>query len=316
MAGSSQILRNDQGKLVDVTTQVAPQFANYGIVNDVLVTDFDGDGRKDFFAVGEWGGIGLFRNTGGTFENVSETNGLQDLKGWWFSVSETDANNDGLTDYVVGNVGLNTKFKASGDKPFKVYANDFDENGTLDVVLSQPYKENYVPVRGRECSSEQMPFLAEKYETYAAFANASIDDIFGDELDSSLALEVNEFRSVLLINRGDAKFEVTYLPNIAQTFPLLTTLSKDLDGDGFEDLVLAGNIYNTEVETPRWDGGTGLVLKSDGTGNFTAMQADKSGIFLSGNVKDLMWLSMDGQGEKLLAIRNNGPISIFENIRN
>lgn len=311
VAGQSQILRNDRGKLVDVTDEIAPQFGSYGIVNDVLITDFDSDGNEDFFAVGEWGGIGLFRNTGGHFEKVSDKKGLEELTGWWFSIAQTDANSDGLPDYVIGNVGLNTKFKASDEKPFKVYASDFDSNGTLDIVLSQAYKDKYVPVRGRECSSEQMPYLAKKYETYSDFASASIDDIFGDELNNSLALEVNEFRSVLLINKGAGDFEISPLPNIAQTFPLLSTLSKDIDGDGFEDLILAGNIYNTEVETPRWDGGTGMVLKSDGKGNYLPVMADKSGIFLSGNVKCLNWLSVD-EDELLLAFRNNGPISVFD----
>lgn len=311
MAGQSNILRNDEGQLVDVTNDVAPELSEFGIVNDILITDFDGDGNQDFLAVGEWGGIGLFRNVNGEFERVVN-NGLEELKGWWFSVAQTDANKDGLPDYVIGNVGLNTKFKASDEKPFKVYASDFDANGTLDVVLSQSYKEKYVPVRGRECSSEQMPFLAKKYESYSAFANASVDDIFGDDLNNSLALEVNEFRSVLLINEGDGRFEVRPLPNQAQSFPLLSTLSEDLDGDGFEDLVLAGNIYNTEVETPRWDGGTGMVLKSDGKGNYSVLQADKSGIFLSGNVKSLHWLTLAGKGLQLIAIRNDGPISVFD----
>ncbi|MDW3194812.1 MAG: VCBS repeat-containing protein [Cytophagales bacterium] len=314
IAGQSQILINDGGKLVDVTSEVAPQLLEQGIINDILVSDFNDDGKPDFFAVGEWGEIGLFRNTGVAFEKVTESYGLEDIKGWWFSVTETDANQDGLPDYVVGNVGLNTKFKASVEKPFKVYANDFDANGTLDVVLSQSYKEKYVPVRGRECSSEQMPFLAKKYETYSSFANASIDEIFGEELNESLALEVNEFRSVLLINKGAQGFEVKPLPNQAQTFPLLSTVTKDLDGDGLDEIILAGNIYNTEVETPRWDGGTGLVLKSDGKGNYHAMQSDKTGIFLSGNVKDLQWLSMEGQGELLLAIRSNGPVSVFNKV--
>ncbi len=315
MAGRSQLLQNNGGKLVDVTDEIAPGFGDFGIVNDVLVTDFDGDGQDDFFAVGEWGSIGLFRNTGRTFENVSESTGLNKIQGWWYSVTATDANMDGQTDYVIGNVGLNTKFKASESKPFKVYVNDFDANGTLDVVLSQSYKEKYVPVRGRECSSEQMPFLAEKYETYSAFANASIDEIFGDELNNSLAMEVNEFRSVILINKGADGFEVKPLPGIAQTFPLLSALSKDVDGDGFEDLLLAGNIYNTEVETPRWDGGTGMVLKSDGKGNYDYLSTDQSGVFIPGNVKSLRWLPTIGKKNLLLAIRNNGPVSVFDKVK-
>ena len=104
-------------------------------------------------------------------------------RGWWFTIEETDVNNDGLKDYVVGNVGLRiSNLNPVKEKPFKIYATDFDDNGTNDIVLSKKYHENYVPVRGRECSSQQMPFIKDKFPTYSEFANASLSDIYGEKL--------------------------------------------------------------------------------------------------------------------------------------
>jgi enediyne biosynthesis protein E4 len=313
MAAKSYILQNNNGQLVDVTEKIAPGIADFGLVNDILVTDFDQDGKLDFIVVGEWTGIGLFKNTGGSFVNVSAEQGLAEKLGWWFSVTETDVNNDQHPDYIIGNVGLNTKFKASIEKPFKVYGGDFDKNGTYDVVLSKKYKDEYVPVRGRGCSSQQMPFIAEKFATYDAFANASIYDIFEDELDASLSLEVNEFHSIILVSNGTGGFEVQDLPALAQTFPLLSCVSKDLNGDGFKDLILTGNIYNTEVETPRWDGGKGMVLLSNRADNYRALTAVQSGLFIEGNVKDLAVVHLGNANKDiLLAVKNNDALSVYE----
>lgn len=308
----SRILQNNNGKLVDVTALVSPEFMEFGIVNDLLVTDLDQDGQDDFIAVGEWTGIGLFYNRNGKFENRASDSGIDKSRGWWYSASQTDVNQDEYPDYVIGNVGLNTKFKASSDKPFKVYADDFDANGTLDVVLSQPYKDEYVPVRGRECSSEQMPFIAKKFDTYSSFANASMEEIFGDKLENSLALEVNQFESVVLIGNAEGNFDIKLLPAIAQSFPLLSAVSRDVDNDGLQDLILAGNIYNTEVETPRWDGGKGIILRSLGNGQYRPLTVEESGIYVSGNVKSLKWVTTQGDKDLLLAIRNNGPLSVFQ----
>ena len=308
---SSFLFRNDGGTFTDVTQEVAPDLTDFGIINDVLVTDFNSDGLEDFIVAGEWTGIGLFENTGSGFIVNKTEVGLEDIKGWWFSITETDFNGDGIPDYVLGNVGLNTKFKASIEKPFKVFANDFDGNGTLDIVLSKKYKDEYVPVRGKECSTQQMPFISKKFKTYDAFANASVEDIFAGKLEDSLSYEANEFRSMVLINKGESNFEISYLPYQIQSFPLLDCISTDVDQDGLEDLIVAGNIYNTEVETPRWDAGTGQILINKG-GVYEVLPMSKSGLFINGNLKDLEILQMENGKRLLVGAVNDAELAVFE----
>lgn len=302
----SMLYRNNGGTLEEVTDNVIPQLSSFGIVNEVISSDFNNDGWMDLIAVGEWTRIGFFMNEQGTFKDVTEEIGLSGDKGWWFSVKETDVNNDGLKDYVVGNVGRNTKYKASVDKPFKVFASDFDSSGTLDVVLSNEYQGKYVPVRGRECSSEQMPFITAKFPTYNAFADASMSDIFGDKLDSAYSAEATDFNSVLLLNQGDNKFEKVKLPWSAQLFPILSIVSHDINGDGFEDVVLGGNIYDTEVETPRMDSNSGLVLFSNGEDNYHV----GTSLNVKGDVKS-MKISQSGASKFLIVTRNNDTPIVY-----
>ena len=309
-AAPSVIYKNENGQLVDVTREVAPDFENFGIVNEVISTDFDNNGWMDFIAVGEWGPIGLFKNTGGKFENVSSDSQLSEEKGWWFSIGETDINQDGLKDYLVGNIGLNSKFKASKESPFRIYGNDFDANGTFDVVLSSKYKDKYVPVRGRECSSQQMPFIAKKFKTYDAFAKASLEDIYGDKLNSSVQAEASQFKTVLLLNKGNGQFDLQPLPLAAQSFPVLSSVFIDLNNDGYEDAIIAGNIYDMEVETPRMDSGSGLVLFSNKKDGYTVSTARESGLFIDGDVKQLQLINIDNT-PYLLAARNNELLSVF-----
>ncbi|MEH6618848.1 VCBS repeat-containing protein [Maribacter arcticus] len=298
---SSVLYENRDGTLVDITSEHAPDLNNFGIINSILATDYDNDGWEDIIAVGEWTGIGLFKNNKGTFE--LDKSSLLDEKGWWFSVNETDINNDGLKDYIVGNVGLNIKFKSSAEKPFKIYSNDFDNNGTNDIILSKEYKGNYVPVRGRECSSQQMPFIKEKFGSYSSFANATMNDIYGENLEKSYKKEATNFKSILLINLGDGNFTISSLPIEAQQFPIMNTTFYDINKDGFEDCIVIGNIYGTEVETPRLDAISGLVLLSNHTNGYTALDYDKAGLYLSDESKDL--IITDFQNKPLLICTNN-----------
>lgn len=307
---SSILYENVDGQLKNVTSKKAFELENFGLINSIIATDFNNDGWTDFIAVGEWSTIGVFENKKGAFFNISATTKSLQKKGWWFSVHETDVNNDGLKDYILGNAGLNLKFKASSEKPFKVFANDFDNDGTNDIILSKKYNGAYVPVRGRECSSQQMPFIKNKFSTYSDYANANLSDIYGDKLKDSYYAEATEFRSVLLLNKGNGEFKETILPIEAQSFPILDCVFYDINADGYEDCIIAGNIYETEVETPRLDAISGLILISNGKDGYSTMPQSKSGLYLKGNVKSLALIPFKNQ-ELLITGKNNAQISAF-----
>ncbi|MEL7006544.1 MAG: VCBS repeat-containing protein, partial [Bacteroidota bacterium] len=277
----------------------------------IVASDFDQDGQDDLIVVGEWTTVGLFRNESGKFRDLSAENNLGLDKGWWFTIEETDVNNDDLPDYIIGNVGLNTKYKASKEAPLKIFADDFDDNGTWDIVLSSKYKDKYVPFRGKQCSSEQMPFITRKFPTYDKFAKASLVDVYGERLNNAYQREVTEFRSVVLVNKGQGQFEKRPLPMQAQLSPLLSCQSMDVNKDGFLDIVMAGNIYNTEVETPRFDAGTGSVLLSDGAGNFTIQNSQESGLYVDGNIKSMRQIQA-GDSRYLLFGRNDSSLALVK----
>jgi hypothetical protein len=307
----SIIYENDNGTLKNVTGNIAPDFEDFGMVNKVIATDFNNDGWEDFIVVGEWTHIGLFQNNNGTFSDVSTNSKLENEKGWWFNVTETDLNNDGKKDYLIGNVGKNIKFKVSKEKPLRVYADDFDSNGTHDVVLSYKYNDVFVPARGKECSTMQMPFISEKMPSFIEFANASLEDIYGDKIATAYQREANQFKTIVLLNKGDSKFEKIELPNLVQTIPVLDAVTHDFNNDGYQDLVIIGNIFNTEVETPRLDNPYGLILLSNGIDNYTIVGPERSGLYIEGNAKSIEIVE---QGNKTLILVgcNNSATEVFE----
>ena len=313
VSAPSVLYRNDQGIFTDVTSEVIPGLSNFGIINDILATDFDNDGLQDLMVAGEWSGIGMFHNTEEGFTRVDSNYGLGDERGWWYSITETDVNKDGLKDYILGNIGNNVKYKASVASPFKVFASDFDDNGTFDLVLSNEYNGNYVPARGKECSTQQMPFISEKFETYNEFANATLKDIYGEKIETAYEREVTTFSSKLLLNKGDGTFEVKALPELAQSGPAITVISRDFDGDGYEDIMLGGAIYETEVETPRYDGNAGVLLLSNQKDGYSAVPGMTSGLNLIGNVKAVEIVNHAGLNKQLVLVgTNDNDLQVIE----
>jgi hypothetical protein len=309
----SLIYENVNGTFKNVTAKVAPEFEDFGIVNKVITTDFNNDGWDDFIAVGEWTHIGIFINEHNSFKDISSKSKLDKEIGWWYSITETDINNDGKKDYLIGNIGLNIKFKVSNDKPLRIYADDFDLNGTLDVVLSYKYKGNFVPARGKECSTQQMPFISKKIPTYNQFANSTLQDIYGEKIFTAYHREVNQFKSILLLNEGDGKFKKIDLPNMAQTMPILDGDTYDFNKDGFEDIIVVGNIYNTEVETPRLDNPYALVLISNKKDGYTVLGPNKTGLYTKGNTKSIALIKHKALNKVFAVITaNNGTTESFE----
>ncbi len=310
IAPNSYLLVNEQGTFTNRTKTLAPALEKVGMVTAAEWTDTDGDGNMDLLMVGEWMPITLFKNTGSSFENKSKSLGLQNTTGWWFSLLKSDMDGDGDDDFVVGNIGLNNKFHPTKEKPLHIYANDFDDNGQLDIVLSKIYKGRKVPVRGKECSSVQMPFITEKFPTYEGFATASLEDIYEEEqLSSSVHYEANNFSSVYLENKGNGEFEMSNLPKEAQLAPINGIVAQDFDKDGIKDLIVAGNLKETEVETPMYDGGKGLFLKGKGDGSFTAsLQIEDSGLFLHRDLKGMAFIYVGSERRAGFIVANNNDV--------
>ncbi len=311
VAAPSMMLKNEAGVLSPDEKSSVYLADQKEIVNDAVVMDYDKDGWLDLITVGEWSGIRFYHNDGGSLKLDEKYKEYADLTGWWYSIATTDVNKDGHIDLIVGNVGENIKHKASNEKPFNVYATDFDQTGTIDVVLSSTYKNRSVPVRGKECSSQQMPFILDKFETYDEFASASLVDIYGEEnLEQAYQRSATTFKSYILINDGSGNFKKEGLPTESQLFPLMGIEKADLNNDGYEDLLLAGAIFNTEVETPRLDAGTGLVLLSDQKSNYLLGDCPEYCFYVPGNIKQLQIVDLDDQ-PILLAIQNNAPLNAY-----
>ena len=306
---NSRILENQSTsgniQFVDVTQEKNPMLTNIGLVTTSKWVDIDGDSWEDLVVAGEWMSIRFFKNNEGkSFKEVTEEIYLPDHRGWWYDIEKGDFDNDGDMDLIVGNLGLNYKYQASVEKPFRVYLNDFDKNATYDIVLSYKSDNTEYPVRGRQCSSEQMPAIKEKFKNYNSFANASLEEIYSDKmLEESLKYEITSFSSVYLQN-NDGKFTAKPLPYQAQFSNINAMVVKDVNLDGNLDVVLGGNLYNAEVETPRNDASYGLWLKGDGSNGFSAQEPRKTGLVIRGDVRNIKPIKV-GDHTHLLVAKNN-----------
>ena len=310
-APTSYLLENSNGKFKIVTSQIAPGLKDIGMVTDAVWSDIDKDNDFDLIVTGEWMGIEVFTNHNGKFEKDAAYDTLRETKGWWNTLLVEDVDNDGDLDILAGNLGLNYKFHASKKEPFHVYTNDFDKNGIEDIVLAKYYKSKQVPVRGKNCTAQQMPYLKQRVKSYNDFANNDLAGILGEEFTSSLHLDVNEFRSGLFKNIDSGNFEFIPFNKEAQIAPINSILFEDFNGDQLKDVLVAGNNYHAEIETTRSDAGIGVLLKGNGKSTFDAVSNMKTGFFANNDVRNLMTV-ITKDGNAVLVINNNGKHQLFK----
>ena len=308
---SSIVLINDNGNFINYDDK-NQAFKDLGLVTDAEWFDFDNDGDSDIVVVGEWMPITVIENQQGQFTKQElNTNLGCSSTGWWYSVEVGDLNNDNLPDLIVGNLGLNYKYKASVDEPFEVFYDDFDDNGKKDIVLAYYNYGIQFPLRGFSCSSQQVPDLQDKFKKYDIFASLDVQQVYGEEnLENALRLSVNTFESAALIN-NKSFFDFRPLPNYAQFSSVNDIIIKDFDNDKVNDLLIVGNMYHAEIETARNDAGNGLLLKGNGDGSFNEIPTFKSGFFTPGDSKKAISLTL-GNKEIILVANNDDRLQIFK----
>ena len=283
---NSYLLLNENGKFIDHTNEIFGSEGNLGMVSDALWTDFNNDGNVDLIVVGEFMEVRFFRNSDGKLTDVTQGTGLKNMNGWWNSIVSGDFDQDGDTDYVVGNFGQNSDVKASLEEPVTIYAKDFDGNGSIDPLLSCFRNGKEHLIHPRDVVVGQISPFRNRFLDYESYANATMDKTFTEnDLKDAFIVKATNFSTTYIENLGNGKFKNVPLPLQAQFAPVYGVQVQDYNSDGFLDLLLVGNHYSVEPSTGPYDASIGTLLLGDGSGSFSYVTPSKSGINTTGDAK-------------------------------
>ncbi len=306
----SAILVNNGGRFDVLKASAFPALKELGMVTDARWFDINKDGSPDLIVTAEWQPVRVFLNENGHFSDATKHFGLDQYTGWWYSLELADVNGDGIMDILAGNLGENSRLHRPGDPPLQVYAGDMDGNHTTDIVLSTIEEGKVYPVRGRQCSSQQVPVISDRFKTYDAFASATVAEIYGEELNEALHLSANWLESTAFLGRADGTYEAVPFPAVAQLSAVQCIDLVDVDRDGTDEIVLTGNLYRTEVETPRLDASVGVILKWK-NGKFVPMPLEETGFFAYGDIKSTGVLKDDLGRTMIITAPNSGSLRLF-----
>ena len=302
----SYLLQNDgSGKFIDVTQQYCPALAKAGFVTQAQWCDMDKDGDKDLLLSLEWGGITVYRND----KNVFTKKILTDKNGWWNNVLPVDIDNDGDIDLIAGNLGLNSRLKASVEQPVRMYYNDFDGNGKKEQVLTYYLGGKQIPFANKAELEKQMPMLKKQFLYAADFAKATLPELFtADKLNKATVLKADYFANAVLINQGDFNFEVRALPTEAQFSSGKAAVVINANNDGLPDILWMGNYYDNNIEMGRYDADFGSILINKGKGNFEVQTIN--GLTVKGQVRQIAAINIGNKTAFILA-RNSDSLKVI-----
>jgi enediyne biosynthesis protein E4 len=303
----SYLLENDKhGKFIDVSSSLAPELSDVGFVTDALWVDLDNDGDADLVVTLEWGGIIAFINDHGHFTKKV----LSDKRGWWNFIVPCDINHDGKIDFIAGNLGLNSRLKASAKEPVRLYYNDFDDNGKKEQLLTYYLNGKEIPFATKDELQKQMPVLKKKYLYAQDFAKSSLEELVGsDKIKNSKVLEADYFANAVLINQGNLNFSTEALPWKAQFSTFRDAVVVDANRDSLPDFILVGNYYDNNIQMGRNDADYGTVLLNKGAGKFSADVIN--GIILKGQSRHIRKIKIQ-QKDAYIIVRNNDSTEIIQ----
>ena len=311
---NSYLLINDgKGHFADKTLEIAPALKNIGMVTDAVWTDIDGDKQNDLVVVGDWMPVTVFLNKKGNLTS-DKSSKFTAPSGFWQCVSSADFDQDGDMDLVVGNLGDNTKIKKRSDSRLKMWVKDFDNNQSMEQVLSYSVDEDWYPMAFKDELGKRIPSIINKrFTDYKSFAGKTMDKIFkSDELQGAKLLEVDKFESVYLENK-DGGFVVHDLPREAQVSKIFTWAVTDINGDGKPDLLGGGNYWGVSTYQGRYDSSYGLVLINKGKGNFQSLSPIDTGFLLDGEIRDIKPIKAGNESIWVIA-RNNLPLTLIKEL--
>ena len=302
---------NGEGNFTDITDHYSPDLRNIGNVTDFIWKDINNNGFKDLILVGHWMPVSIFINNGHQLR-LEKKESLKKTNGFWNSIKVEDFDNDGDLDFVCGNWGLNTKFKASHKKPIRLYREDFDNNGAVEPIVTYYHKNIETPFASKDELVKQIPNINKTFLSYKDFATASINDLFGKEkLKTASKKEVYELRSCYFKNDGNGNYIKTPLPLIVQSSSVFDFAVEDINNDGFKDLLIVGNNYDISTQLGRLDGLHGLILENDKKNNFIWRQDQNLNI--SGASRVIKSIKIKGEKHYIIGINDRAPILLRKN---
>jgi len=305
--GESQLLINNNGVFKNEIVSRTDNMSSIGMVKDAVFTDINNDNQKDLVIVGHWMAIEIYINNNGAFTNQSKTYGTDKNIGWWNTITATDTNKDGNIDLLAGNLGTNSKHKATNEQPFVIMAKDFDSNGTNDIALGYYNDNQLYPVRGLQCSSEQVPSIKANVSSYAEFGSLTFDQVYSNfDTNNAEIHKATYFESAMLLNQNN-QFTFKALPKRSQVAPTNGILVLDIDGNDTNEIITVGNQSPVEVETGRYDAHIGSVMSSD----FNTISLQKSGFFNDKDARDIDVITIKGV-KHIMVSNNRDTIEFFK----